>query len=78
MALISNDRWSSDEKKTAYDDATGTGDFENQQGKSVKALIGIVLLVVFAIILARMNPAPHDSTSAPRSTTNQTTGSGAR
>lgn len=78
MTLMSGNDWPSDGKKSAYDEPTGTSKFENQQGKPVKALIGIVLLVVFAVILARMNPVPHETASTPAWTTNQTTGSGTR
>jgi hypothetical protein len=64
--------------KSVYDEPVATDGFENQQGKPVKALIGIALLVVLAVVLARMNPAPHETTSAPAWTTNQTTGSGVK
>ena len=78
MTLTSGNDWSSGDKKSVYDEPVATDGFENQQGKPVKALIGIALLVVLAVVLARMNPAPHETTSAPAWTTNQTTGSGVK
>jgi len=78
MALMSGNDWSSDGKKGVYDEPAGTDDFDKQQGKPVKALIGIALLVVFAVILARMNPAPHETSSTPSWSTNQTIGSEAK
>jgi len=41
-------------------------------------LIGIALLVVLAVALARMNPTPHDVSNNPAITTGQTTGTSAR
>lgn len=78
MTLMSGNDWSTDGKKSVYDEPAGTGEFENQKGKPIKALIGIALLVVFAVVLARMNPAPHETSSAPAWTTNQTTGSSSK
>lgn len=71
--------WMSDGKKGAYDEPVQTSEeFEYQQGKPIKALIGIALLVVLAVALARMNPAPHEVSNTPAITTGQTTGAGAR
>ena len=78
MTLMSGSDWSSDRKKGVYDEPAGPDDLGNQQSKPVKALIGIALLVVFAVILARMNPAPHETSSASSWSTNQTIGSGAK
>ena len=79
MTLMSGHDWSSDGKKGAYEETTQTSDeFEYQQGKPIKALIGIVLLVVLALVLSRLNPAPHETSSNPAVTTGQTTGSATR
>ena len=79
MTVMPENDWSAGGNKAGVqDDATRLDDFKNQQGKPVKALIGIALLVVFAVVLARMNPVPHESTSAPAWTTGQSTGSGSR
>lgn len=43
----------------------------NQQGKPVKAIVGVCLLVVLALILSRMNPVPHEITADPSMTTGQ-------
>lgn len=78
MPLSAND-WSSDRKKGGYDEPIQTSEeFEYQQGKPIKALIGVALLVVLALVLARMNPAPHEASTDPAVTTGQTTGSSAR
>lgn len=78
MTVMSENDRSADNKTGVHDKPAGLNDFKNQQGKPVKALIGIALLVLFAIVLARMNPVPHESISAPAWTANQTTGSGAK
>lgn len=79
MTLMTGKDWPSDGKKGAYDETTQTSDeFEYQQGKPIKALIGIVLLVVLALVLSRLNPAPHETSSNPAVTTGQTTGSATR
>lgn len=79
MTLMSGNDWSSDGKKDTYDGPIQTSeDFEYQQGKPIKALIGIALLVVLALVLSRMNPAPHEASSNPAVTTGQTTGSATR
>jgi hypothetical protein len=77
MTLSGND-WSSDGKKGGYDEPIQTSkESESQQGKPIKAVFGVALLVVLALILARMHPVPHD-VSNPAVTTGQTTGSSAR
>ena len=74
MALMSGNDWSSDGKNGARQKPAGTGELENQMGKPVKALIGIALLVVLAVVLSRMHPAPHEISSNPAmTTTGQTT-----
>ncbi len=78
MALMSESDRTSGGQKNGYNEMIETSEFENQQSKPVKALIGIVLLVVLAVVLARMNPAPHETSIAPSWSTGQTTGSGAR
>jgi len=79
MALMSGNDWPSDGKKGGYDEPVQTSEeFEYQQGKPIKALIGVALLVVLALVLARMSPAPHEASNNPAVTTGQTTGSGAR
>ncbi len=79
MTLTTGNDWSSDGKKGGYDEPVQTSEeFEYQQGKPVKALIGVALLVVLAVALARMNPAPHEASNTPAVTTGQTTGSSNR
>jgi hypothetical protein len=76
---MSGSDWMSDGKKGVYDEPAQTGEeFEYQQGKPIKALVGIALLVVLAVALARMNPAPHETSNTPGITTGQTTGTGTR
>lgn len=79
MTLMSGNDWSSDGKKGGYDEPVQTSEeFEYQQGKPIKALIGVALLVILAVALARMSPAPHEVTNNPAMTTSQTTGSSNR
>lgn len=79
MALMSGNDWSSDGKKGGYDEPVQTSEeFEYQQGKPIKALIGVALLVILAVALARMSPAPHEVSNNPAMTTGQTTGSSGR
>lgn len=79
MALMLGDDWSSDGKNGVHEDPAGPDEFENQQGKPVKALIGIALLVVLALVLSRMHPVPHEISGDPgMTTTGQTTGAAAR
>lgn len=75
MTLSAND-WSSNGKGASNGKPVRTTEkFEYQQGKPIKALIGVALLVVLALVLARMNPAPHETSANPAITTGQTTGS---
>ncbi|NGX99676.1 MAG: hypothetical protein G4V63_32160 [Candidatus Afipia apatlaquensis] len=79
MNRMSGSDWMSDGKKAVYDKpAQASEEFEYQQGKPVKALIGIALLAVLAVALARMHPAPHDVSNTPATTTGQTTGTSTR
>lgn len=79
MNRMSGSDWMSDGKKGVSDEpAQASEEFAYQQGKPVKALIGIALLVVLAVALARMSPAPHDVSNNPAITTGQTTGTSAR
>jgi hypothetical protein len=79
MALTSGNDWLSEGKKGAYDDPVQTSEeFEPQRGKPIKTLIGIALLVVFALVLSRMHPVPHDMSGNPAVTMGQTTGSAIR
>jgi len=72
MVLASGDDLSGDTKS---DPARQS---EHGWDKSIKTLIGIALLIVFAVVLARMNPAAHETSSVPAWTTSQTIGSAAR
>ncbi|WP_424630914.1 hypothetical protein [Bradyrhizobium sp. SYSU BS000235] len=67
MALISGNRWASDKEKRGYADAPDIyEDFHfTQRNKPLKAMIGVALLVAFALILARMNPVPHEIQNPP-------------
>ncbi|MEH2514152.1 hypothetical protein V1291_005506 [Nitrobacteraceae bacterium AZCC 1564] len=67
MALISGNKWASDKDKRGYRDAPDI--YENfefsQRNKPLKAMIGVALLVAIALILARMNPVPHEIPNPP-------------
>jgi hypothetical protein len=79
MVLMSGNDWSSDGQKRGYDEPIQTSkEFEHQQGKPIKALIGVVLLVVLAVALSFMRPAPHAVSDNPAVTTSPTTGSSNR
>lgn len=54
------------------------GDFDRRhEGKSIKTVIGVALLVVLALLLSRMHPVPHEI-SDPSATTGQTSGANTR
>jgi hypothetical protein len=76
---MSKTSWMPDSEKSGHDTPSYSGeDFDiNQQGKPVKAVIGVALLVVLALVLSRMHPVPHEITD-PSVTTGQTTGTIAR
>lgn len=76
---ISGDDWTTADKKRGYDEPAQTSDdFAHQRGKPIKAVIGVAVLVVLALVLSRMNPAPHEVSNTPAMTTGQTTGTSAR
>lgn len=74
MTRTSETGWMPDSEKNGRDTpARSSEDFDiNQQGKPVKAIVGVAILVVLALILSRMNPAPHEI-SDPSVTTGQST-----
>lgn len=80
MNRMSGSGYMSDGKKSRYDEPTKASDVfdDTQRGKPLKAVIGVILLAVLAIVLARMNPAPHESRSPSAPITQQTTGASAR
>lgn len=49
-----------------------------QSGKSIKTVIGVGLLAVVALVLARMHPVPHDIPDIPSWATEQPADSNAR
>ncbi|MGL5168620.1 MAG: hypothetical protein ACRC9K_22290 [Afipia sp.] len=64
--------WMPDSEKSGHDTPPGE-DFDiNQQGKPMKTVIGVALLVVLALVLSRMHPAPHEIAD-PSVTTGQVT-----
>lgn len=71
--------WMSD-RKGDYDARVHTdNDFgDNHEGKPIKAVIGLALLVILALVLSRMDPVPHDASTTPSITTGQTTGTDPR
>ena len=73
MALMSENDRTSGSRKSGYNETATTSNFKNQQGKPFKALIGVVLLVVLAVVLAWMNPAQHETSAVPSWSTGQTT-----
>lgn len=71
MMTRAHNGWTSDGPDAPAETAR---DFDRRhEGKSVKAVIGVVVLVVLALVLSRMHPAPHEI-SDPSSTTGQTSG----
>jgi hypothetical protein len=49
-----------------------------QSGKSIKTVIGVGLLAIVALVLARMHPVPHDIPDIPSWATEQPADSNAR
>lgn len=80
MTHVPGRSWTSDDEKDGYNAqaATNEGFGSKHQDKPVKAVIGIALLVILALALSRMNPAPHDISNNPSITTGQSTGTDAR
>lgn len=77
MTHTSESSWMPDGEKSGHDTLSNE-DFDlNQQNKPVKAVVGVALLVVLALVLSRMHPAPHEIANPPV-TTGQVTGTNAR
>lgn len=56
-----SENWTPDSERRDADVSPPKSDFESRhRGKPVKAVIGVGLLVVLALVLSRMHPAPHD------------------
>ena len=67
MALISGSKSASDKDKRGCADAPDIYEnFEScQRNKPMKAMVGVGLLVVLALILAHMHPVPHEIQNPP-------------
>lgn len=80
MSRTSGTGWMSDNDHHGYDEPEQTSDdFEfNQRGKPLKAVIGVAVLVVLALVLSRMNPTPHEAANPPSITTGQSTNTESR
>lgn len=78
MTHIAGDGWISDKaKNTDVDDPQSSSkDFHHkQQGKTMKAAIGIAILVVVALVLSWVHPVSHSSSPSIITTeTNRTQG----
>ncbi|MCF2524064.1 hypothetical protein [Bradyrhizobium sp. G127] len=60
MSQIS-ESWMPDSERRDANSSLSQSDFDSrQQGKPAKTVIGIGLLVVLALVLSQMHPAPHD------------------
>ncbi len=70
MTHTSETGWMPDSDNRRHDmPPSPNADFDHtQQGKPIKAVIGVAVLVVLALILARMNPVPHEITADPSAT----------
>lgn len=79
MTRTSETGWMPEGGKRGHDTPVNSGeDFDlNQQGKPVKTIIGVALLVVLALVLSQMHPVPHQI-AAPSVTMRQMTGAIAR
>jgi hypothetical protein len=64
--------WTSDDTEGDLEaPSAATSNFEQRhEGKPIKTMIGVVLLIVLALVLSRMHPAPHEI-SDPSATTGQ-------
>lgn len=72
MTRIPESNWLSDLDRGDVRTSDRNEDFgPNNQGKPLKAVIGVAILVVFALILSHMNPVPHDTPN--QTTTGQST-----
>ena len=79
MTRRSETGWMPDSKRSGHDTPSySSKDFDiNQQSKPMKAVIGVAVLVILALVLSRMHPAPHE-VSDPSVTAAHTTGTIAR
>jgi hypothetical protein len=69
-----SESWMPDSERRDADVSPSRSDFDSRQrGKPAKAIIGICLLVVLALVLSQMHPAPHNIPDNA-STTGQATG----
>ena len=71
MAHVPGRNWASDDEKKRYTARAATNeDFGSKhQDKPVKAVIGIALLAILALLLSQLNPAPHDVSNTSSITT---------
>ena len=73
---MSDSNWTSIRDKVGYDAPVRSDEkFEHsQRDKPIKAIIGMTLLVVLALVFSRMGPSSHDDSNTPAATTGQSTG----
>jgi len=76
MAHTSKPGWTSNAQFREGQNERTTDDFEfNQSGKPIKAVIGVAILVILALVLSRMDPVSHEASAPSSITTAQTAGS---
>ena len=72
MTRTSKSGWMLESEKPMH--PASNADFNlAQQGKPMKAVIGIAVLVVLSLILSRMNPVPHEIPPDPSMLVEHTT-----
>ena len=65
MTRVPESNWLSDLDRGDVNTSDRSENFgPNNQGKPLKAVIGVAILVVFALVLSHMNPVPHDVPSS--------------
>lgn len=61
MTRTSETNWMPDSDKSGQDRPPSGKEFDtNQKGKPMKTVIGVTVLLVLALVLSRMHPAPHE------------------